>query len=125
MEKFSLIAEKGGFMRNYEAIINQVKFDEKGLVPAIAQDINTKEVLMLAYMNRESLHLTLATGLCHYWSRSRAKLWKKGETSGNIQLVKEIYYDCDNDALLVMVEQKGVACHTGNRSCFYRRLKAD
>jgi len=112
-------------MTDYEAMINKVKFDEKGLAPSIAQDINTKEVLMLAYMSRESLLLTLKTGLCHYWSRSRAELWKKGETSGNIQLVKEIYYDCDNDALLIMVEQKGVACHTGNRTCFYRRLKED
>ena len=112
-------------MDEYAALIKKIKFDEKDLVPAITQDVNTKEVLMLAYMNQESVRLTLETGFCHYWSRSRQKLWKKGETSGNVQLVKDIYYDCDSDALLVMIDQKGAACHTGNRSCFYRNLKKD
>ena len=112
-------------MEDYEKILAKVKFDEKGLVPAITQDFESKEVLMLAYMNRESLLLTLKTGLCHYWSRSRKTLWKKGETSGNLQYVKEIYYDCDGDALLILIDQKGPACHTGNRSCFYRKLKED
>ncbi len=105
------------------AIIDELKFDDKGLIPAIAQDAKTKEVLMIAYMNRESLERTLKEGKACYWSRSRKKLWVKGETSGNFQLVKEIYYDCDMDALLLMVEQKGPACHTGNRSCFFRKLK--
>ncbi len=112
-------------MKDYEKLIEKIKFDEKGLVPAITQDIDTKEVLMLAYMNKESLKLTLETGLCHYWSRSRQKLWKKGETSGHLQYVKEIRYDCDGDALLILIHQVGPACHTGNRSCFYRRLDED
>jgi len=101
-----------------------LNFDEKGLIPAIAQDAETGEVLMLAYMNEDSLKKTLETGEMWYWSRSRKELWHKGETSGNIQKVKEIYYDCDADALLAKIEQVGgVACHTGNRSCFYRKLK--
>ena len=99
-----------------------IKFDEKGLVPVIVQDINTKEVLMLAYANREALKKTLETGYAHYWSRSRKKIWMKGETSGNIQRVVEVRIDCDGDAILYLVEQKGVACHTGNYTCFYRRL---
>ena len=105
-----------------QAMVARVKFDEKGLVPAIAQDAAGGEVLMLAYMNREALGLTLATGLCHYFSRSRQKLWKKGESSGHLQHLKEIRYDCDADALLLTIEQVGPACHTGRRSCFYRRL---
>jgi phosphoribosyl-AMP cyclohydrolase len=105
-----------------ENIINNVKFNEKGLVPAIIQDFYNNEVLMLAYMNRESLKKTLESGETWFFSRSRSELWHKGETSGNIQIVKEIYYDCDIDTLLIKIEQKGVACHTGNRSCFYRRI---
>jgi len=112
-------------MEDREKLLDKVKFDEKGLVPAIAQDAGTKQVLMMAYMNRESLKLTLETGLCHYFSRSRQKLWKKGETSGNLQHVKEIFYDCDNDSLLILIDQVGPACHTGNKSCFYRDLKKD
>jgi len=112
-------------MENLEKILDKVKFDEKGLVPAITQDAGTRQVLMMAYMNRESLKLTLETGLCHYFSRSRQKLWKKGETSGNLQHVKEIFYDCDNDSLLILIDQVGAACHTGNKSCFYRNLKKD
>jgi len=112
-------------MEKLDKLLSKLKFDEKGLVPAIAQDVDTREVLMLAYMNRESLRLTLETGLCHYWSRSRQKLWKKGETSGSLQRVKEIFYDCDNDALLILIDQQGPACHTGNRSCFFRNLKKD
>ncbi|HIP63298.1 MAG TPA: phosphoribosyl-AMP cyclohydrolase [Archaeoglobus profundus] len=99
-----------------------IKFDEKGLVPVIVQDINTKEVLMLAYANREALKKTLETGYAHYWSRSRRKIWMKGETSGNFQRVVEVRIDCDGDAILYLVEQKGVACHTGNYTCFYRQL---
>ncbi|MDO8426163.1 MAG: bifunctional phosphoribosyl-AMP cyclohydrolase/phosphoribosyl-ATP diphosphatase HisIE [Deltaproteobacteria bacterium] len=100
----------------------EIKFDDKGLVPAIAQDVNTSEVLMMAFMNMEALDKTISTGKAHYFSRSRNKLWLKGETSGNFQDVKAIYYDCDADTILLMVEPKGPACHTGQRSCFYRKL---
>ncbi len=105
-------------------IIEQLKYDERGLIPAIIQDYENNEVLMMAYMNREAIEKTLETGLCHYWSRSRQKLWMKGETSGNVQKVKEIFYDCDEDTLLIKVEQVGSgACHTGNRTCFYRKVE--
>ena len=104
------------------SVLDELKFDGKGLIPAIVQDEKTKEVLMVAYMNRKSLEKTIKEGKATYWSRSRNKLWTKGETSGNFQKVKAIYYDCDMDALLLMVDQTGVACHTGNRSCFYRKL---
>jgi len=100
--------------------ISMVKFDEKGLVPAIVQEENG-QVLMLAYMNEESLKKTLETGTTWFYSRSRGKLWNKGETSGNVQTVKEISYDCDGDTLLVRVHQTGVACHTGTYSCFSGR----
>jgi phosphoribosyl-AMP cyclohydrolase len=94
-----------------------------GLVPAIVQDAETKEILMMAYMNRQSWDATLKTGKATYWSRSRQKLWLKGESSGNVQLVKDIFIDCDNDTILLQVEQLGgAACHTGHRSCFYRKL---
>ncbi len=104
------------------AVIDELKFDSKGLIPAIVQDEKTKDVLMMAYMNKESLKKTLKEGKACYWSRSRKKLWTKGETSGNFQQVKAIYYDCDMDTLLLMVDQTGAACHTGNRSCFFRKL---
>ena len=100
--------------------ISMVKFDEKGLVPAVVQEENG-QVLMLAYMNEESLKKTLETGYAHYFSRSRQSLWKKGETSGNVQQVKEISYDCDGDTLLLRVHQTGVACHTGTYTCFSGR----
>jgi phosphoribosyl-AMP cyclohydrolase len=104
-------------------IPDDVKYDAHGLVPAIIQDAATGEVLMMAYMNKESLKKTLAEGKCCFWSRSRKKLWVKGETSGNVQIVKEAFIDCDNDTLLFKVEQVGgAACHTGYRSCFYRRI---
>lgn len=97
-----------------------------GLVPAIAQDAETKEVLMMAYMNRESWEATLKSGKATYWSRSRNKLWLKGETSGNVQLIKAIFIDCDNDTILLQVKQLGeAACHTGYRSCFYRKLSGE
>ncbi|HAW60608.1 MAG TPA: phosphoribosyl-AMP cyclohydrolase, partial [Actinobacteria bacterium] len=102
--------------------IGELKFNEDGLIPAIVQDFKTGEVLMLAYMNQESLRRTLESGETWFWSRSRQELWHKGITSGNVQKVKEIRYDCDEDTLLVLVEQIGVACHTGKRSCFYRML---
>jgi phosphoribosyl-AMP cyclohydrolase len=95
------------------------------LIPAIVQDCITGEVLMLAYMNDDALVKTRETGKAHYWSRSRKKLWLKGETSGNFQIVKEIRIDCDNDAILLLVEQKGGACHTGYRSCFYRTIDGE
>jgi phosphoribosyl-ATP pyrophosphohydrolase/phosphoribosyl-AMP cyclohydrolase len=103
-------------------IESKVVFDKKGLVPAIIQDAHNGEVLMLAYMNRESLRRTIESGQTWFWSRSRQEFWCKGETSGHKQYVKEIRYDCDGDALLVLVDQIGVACHTGERSCFYRNL---
>ena len=104
--------------------LDAVKWDDKGLVAAIAQDVTSREVLMLAWMNRESLALTLTTGDAHYWSRSRQALWIKGETSGHTQRVIEARIDCDQDAILLRVEQAGPACHTGERSCFYRVIGA-
>ena len=104
---------------------NEIVFGKDGLIPAIIQDAGTGEVLMLAYINREALEKTLETGVSHFWSRSRNALWRKGETSGNEQTVKQIRLDCDGDVLLLKVDQKGVACHTGERSCFYRKLQGD
>ena len=102
-----------------EQFVGKIKFNTDGLVPAIAQDWMTGEVLMMAWMNRDSLALTLETGKATYWSRSREKLWIKGETSGNTQIMKDILIDCDGDTILLKIEQVGgVACHTGNRSCF-------
>jgi len=103
-------------------IVNEIKYDANGLVPVIIQDYKNNEVLMVAYMNGESLKITLETGVTHFWSRSRQKLWKKGETSGHLQEVKEVLIDCDQDALIMKVDQKVAACHTGYRSCFYRKL---
>jgi len=102
--------------------INVIRFDEQGLVPAIIQDAVSGNVLMLAYMNRESLQKTIETRKTWFFSRSRNQLWNKGETSGNFQSVKKMSYDCDGDSLLVEVEQTGPACHTGEKSCFYREL---
>lgn len=101
-----------------------LKFDSNGLIPAITVDAVTNEVLMQAYMNKEALEKTLETGEAHYWSRSRQKLWHKGEESGHFQKVKAVYADCDRDSLLITVEQVGgIACHTGNRSCFFNEIK--
>lgn len=100
--------------------INSLKFDQKGLIPAIVQDYKTKEVLMVAYMNKESLRRTLKTDKTCFWSRSRKEYWVKGQTSGCFQFVKSVFYDCDMDTLLIKVRQVGAACHTGKRSCFYR-----
>ena len=105
-----------------DAFLAAVSFNADGLVAAIAQDRRTGKVLMLAWMNREALSLTLSTGAMTYWSRSRNSLWRKGETSGHTQRLVEAYVDCDGDALLFKVEQTGPACHTGNEACFYRRL---
>jgi phosphoribosyl-AMP cyclohydrolase len=103
--------------------LGDLKFDNKGLIPAIIQDYKDKQVLMIAYMNKESLRRTLKLGKTCFWSRSRKEYWVKGMTSGHFQFVKSIAYDCDMDALLIKVRQVGKACHTGNRSCFYRRIK--
>ena len=105
--------------------IDEVKFDQDGLVPAIAQDAQTGRILMVAWMNRVSLQETADTGIAVYWSRSRQKLWRKGESSGHTQKVKDIHLDCDADVILLEVEQiGGIACHTGRQSCFYRRLQS-
>lgn len=105
-------------------MIPELKFDDKGLMPVIIQDIGNNEVLMLAYMDKTAIKKTITTRRTNFWSRSRQSYWMKGETSGNEQIVKEIFYDCDNDTLLIKVEQMGSgACHTGNRSCFYRNIK--
>jgi phosphoribosyl-ATP pyrophosphohydrolase/phosphoribosyl-AMP cyclohydrolase len=98
--------------------IDRIKFDDKGLVPAIIQEEGTGTVLMLAYMNRESLAMSIASGYTHFWSRSRQSFWKKGESSGHVQQIRAIHWDCDADTLLVTVRQTGVACHTGEKSCF-------
>lgn len=102
--------------------LTQLRFDESGLIPAIVQDAESGQVLTLAYMNTESLRLTVETGLTHFYSRSRQRIWQKGEESGHIQRVHEIYFDCDEDTLLIKAEQVVAACHTGRRSCFFRRL---
>ena len=101
---------------------SKIKFDEKGLIPAIIQDAATNAVLMLAYMNRESLVKSMQTGYTWFYSRSRNTLWNKGETSGNTQKIVSIHADCDDDTLLVKVHQKGPACHTGSRSCFFKKI---
>jgi phosphoribosyl-AMP cyclohydrolase len=103
--------------------VTELKFDENGLIPAVVQDAQTNAVLMVAYMNAESLRLTLETGEAVFWSRSRHELWHKGATSGNTQRVQEIRVDCDADTLLLRVEPAGAACHTGEYSCFYRELE--
>ncbi len=105
-----------------QRVIDGLKFDEKGLIPAIVQERSTGRVLMMAYMNKEALEKTVETGTTWFFSRSRNRLWNKGETSGNVQRVTGICVDCDMDTLLLQVDQQGAACHTGNRSCFYRDL---
>ena len=100
-----------------------VRFDERGLVPCVVQQQGTGEVLMMAWMNAESLDLTVSTGTTWFWSRSRQELWNKGATSGNVQHVKRLLFDCDADTLLVIVDSVGPACHTGHRSCFYREVQ--
>lgn len=105
------------------SFLDSVRWNADGLVPAIAQDASSGRVLTLAWMNREALERTAATGEAHYWSRSRRKLWRKGESSGHVQRVREIRLDCDDDAILLVVEQAGgIACHTGRERCFYKRL---
>ena len=106
-------------------ILNQLKLDQDGLIPAIIQDDENKEVLMVGYMNREAVRKTLESGRVCFWSRSRQEYWIKGETSGHTQTVRTVAFDCDADALLIKVEQKGGACHTGYRSCFFREVSPD
>lgn len=102
--------------------LKKLKYDSQGLVPAIIQDVENNEILMVAYMNEDSIKKTMETGKTHFWSRSRQQYWMKGESSGHTQEVKEIYFDCDADALLIKVTQNVAACHTGYRTCFYRRI---
>ncbi len=107
-------------------ILDKVDFAKNnGIVPAIAQDAKTNEVLMMAYMDKESLELTLKTGFAHYYSRSKQKLWKKGETSGHTQEIVDVLIDCDNDTILLKINQEGVACHTGRKSCFFTSIKSE
>lgn len=108
-----------------ETVELRPKFDANGLIAAIAQDADTGEVLMLAWMNAEALRATMETGLATYYSRSRQKLWRKGETSGHTQVVQSLYIDCDQDAVLMKVKQTGAACHTGRKGCFYRHVGVD
>jgi phosphoribosyl-AMP cyclohydrolase len=117
------MSEVGTTGESAAAVIAALRFDEEGLVPAVAQQHDTGEVLMLAWMNREAVMRTLETGRVHYWSRSRNTLWRKGERSGQGQRLIELRIDCDGDALLLRVEQTGVACHTGRRSCFFRAAR--
>ena len=107
---------------NWEQIKNGIRFDEAGLVPAIVQDVTTKEVLMLAYMNLESLKLSVESGETWFWSRSRQELWHKGATSGNTQRITSLSYDCDGDTLLILVKPQGPACHTGKVTCFFNEV---
>ena len=104
-----------------EELLNEIKYDANELIPVIVQDAETKEVLMMAYMNVESLRLTIESGETWFWSRSRSELWHKGATSGNVQRVVEIRVDCDEDTLLILVKPAGPACHTGERTCFHRK----
>lgn len=103
-------------------MLRELKYDERGLITAVVQDAQTLQVLMVAWMNEEALRLTLETGESHFWSRSRRQLWHKGATSGHVQRVRQVRYDCDGDTLLLLVEPAGPACHTGEHSCFYRQL---
>jgi len=105
-----------------DELLSEIKYDANGLVPAIVQDVFTKDVLMMAWMNAESLQLTMETSEAVFWSRSRQEIWHKGATSGNVQKVVEVRVDCDADTLLVLVEPAGPACHTGERTCFYRNF---
>ena len=121
--KTDLGSQIGNGWRAMESVVlEEIKFDGNGLVPVIVQDAEMDEVLMLAYMNAESLRMTLEKGETWFWSRSRGELWHKGATSGNVQKVVEIRVDCDADALLIRVQPAGPACHTGEQSCFYRGL---
>lgn len=108
-----------------EEFLDSLKYDENGLIPAVVQDYQNNDVLMVAYMNREAVKRTLTTGRTCFWSRSRQKFWVKGESSGNVQVVKGVYIDCDKDCFVVKVEQTGAACHEGYRSCFFREIDSE
>ena len=112
-------------MTSLSQSLDQLKYNDDGLIPAIAQQFDTHEVLMMAWMNRASIEETLSTGRVCYWSRSRQKFWRKGEESGQVQHLKELRFDCDADTILVIVDQTGSACHTGRRSCFYNKVEGD
>lgn len=116
--------QQAGTTDSLEALLAAVRWDAQGLAPAIVQDASSKDVLMMAYMNEESLKRTVASGETWFWSRSRSELWHKGATSGHLQRVRSLRYDCDGDTLLVLVDQTGPACHTGSYSCFYNEVKA-
>jgi phosphoribosyl-AMP cyclohydrolase/phosphoribosyl-ATP pyrophosphohydrolase/phosphoribosyl-AMP cyclohydrolase len=123
LQKSFCTVNKFGELMQYSNI--EIKYDANGLVPAIVQDVTTKDVLMMAWMNAESLQLTMETGETVFWSRSRQEIWHKGATSGNVQKVVEVRLDCDADTLLILVEPAGPACHTGERTCFYRNMTMD
>ena len=112
-------------MTSLKQSLDQLKYNDDGLIPAIAQQFDTHEVLMMAWMNHASIEETLQTGRVCYWSRSRQKFWRKGEESGQVQLLKELRFDCDADTILVIVDQTGPACHTGRRSCFYNKVEGE
>jgi phosphoribosyl-AMP cyclohydrolase len=114
-----------GTRRNLAEVLDALRFDAAGLLPAIAQDAATRDVLMLAWVNREALERTLTEGYACYWSRSRGQLWRKGETSGHLQRLCELRFDCDGDAVLMLVEQTSPACHTNRPSCFYALVEGD
>jgi phosphoribosyl-AMP cyclohydrolase len=124
LEKFAVIRQIHAF-RVPEGFVMDLKWDERGLIPAIVQDAQSGTVLMLAYMNEDALRLTQETGEAHFWSRSRQELWHKGETSGNVQHVREVRVDCDADTILLKVDPAGPACHTGEYSCFYRSMSSN
>ena len=121
----SLETAAPGTERALGEILDALKFDDDGLLPAIAQCVDSGDVLMLAWMDREAISRTLAEGYVCYWSRSRQRHWRKGETSGHLQALKELRFDCDGDAVLLIVEQTGPACHTNRQSCFYLRVTGD
>src|SRR6516225_9308454 len=119
------MVEGTGVSDPIELALGEINFGPDGLVPAIAQQHDTGEVLMMAWMNRDAVRASLTEGRACYWSRSRGRLWRKGESSGQVQLLRELRVDCDGDAVLLMVDQRGVACHTGRRSCFFRAWRDD
>ena len=108
-----------------DAVLNDLPFNADGLLPAVAQQFDSKEVLMMAWMNRDAIQETLQTGRVCYWSRSRQAYWRKGESSGQVQMLKEMRFDCDGDTILLLVDQTGPACHTGRRNCFYNKVEDD
>jgi phosphoribosyl-AMP cyclohydrolase len=125
MKFAELESAASGSTRSLTEVLDALKFDAAGLLPAVAQDAESREVLMLAWVNRQALERTLAEGYACYWSRSRNALWRKGETSGHLQKLKELRFDCDGDAVLMLVEQTGPACHTNRPTCFYALVEGD